>query len=151
LEVNFRELQKERARLAHYALLNVEVREAFERANFFRGEFGDAFVNGNCFGEKTVADKNLCESLEIIYGLKRFALANIEFADGHERDLILGLVLEDLLILRNRLRNLALVEKLLSGLDVFALVIGHAYVPKRSGTNSLRDFLLDLSAAGQTA
>src|SRR5207249_4893870 len=35
LQVNFRELKKERARLAHYALLDVEIGEALERANFF--------------------------------------------------------------------------------------------------------------------
>jgi len=37
LQVNFRKLKKERARFTHYALLDVEIGEAFERANFFGG------------------------------------------------------------------------------------------------------------------
>src|SRR5579859_530726 len=149
--MNFRELEEERARFAHDPLLDVQIGEAFERTNFLGRELGDALVNGDGFGEKTVADEDLREAFEIIDGLKRFALANVEFADGHEGDLILGLVLEDLLIFGDGLRNLALVQKLLRRFDEFTFVIGHAYVPKLSRSDSLRDFLLGLSAAGHTA
>src|SRR5580704_13113491 len=83
LEMDFRELQEERAGLAHDPLLDVKVGQLFEGANLFRGQFGDAFVNGDGFGEKTVADKDLCEALEVIDGLKSFALADVELADGH--------------------------------------------------------------------
>jgi len=93
LEMDFRELQEERAGLAHDPLLDVKVGQFFERANLFGSELGDAFVNGDSFCEKTVADKNLSESLEVIDGLKSLTLANVKFADGHEGDLIAGLVL----------------------------------------------------------
>ena len=91
LEMNFSELQEERTRFAHHALLDVEVGELLERTNFFRSEFGDAFVNGDGLGEETVADKNLGETFKIVDGLKGFALAHVEFADGHQGDLVAGL------------------------------------------------------------
>src|SRR4029077_3332959 len=128
--MNFRKLEKERTRFAHHALLNVKIGEAFERANFFGCKLGDALIDSDCFREETVADENLREAFEIIYGLKRFALANVEFADSHQCDLILRLVLEDLLVFGDSLRDFALVQKLLRRFDEFTLVIGHAYVSK---------------------
>src|SRR5882757_6520985 len=70
--------------------------------------------------------KDLRQALKIFDGLECFALPNIKFADGHQGDLILRLVLQDVLVLRNGLGNLALVQQLLCGFDEFALVIGHA-------------------------
>ena len=66
----FRRAEKERAGLAHHALLHVKIGKFFERANFFRGQLGDAFVYGDGLGEETVADKNLREAFEIIDGLE---------------------------------------------------------------------------------
>src|ERR1051325_2981553 len=149
--MNFRELEEERPRLAHHTLLNVKIGKAFEGTNFLGSELGDALVNGDGLGEKTVADKDLREAFEIVDGLKGFALANVEFADGHQGDLILGLVLEDMLIFGDGLRDFALVEKLLRGFDVFALVVSHSCVSKESRSDSLRDFLLSPSAAKQNA
>jgi len=65
-QVQLGQLQEERSRLRHDALLHVEVSQFFERANFFRGEFGDALVNGDGLGEKPIADEQLCEALEVI-------------------------------------------------------------------------------------
>ena len=126
LEMDFRELQEERASLAHNPLLDVQVGQLFEGANLFWSKFGDAFVNGDGFGKKTVADKNLREAFEIIDGLKSFALADIELADGHQRDLVARLILENLLVFGDGLRDLALIQQLLRGFDKFALGIGHS-------------------------
>src|SRR5580704_6242971 len=124
--MNFRKLKEERPGLAHNPLLDVKVGQLFEGANLFGSKLGDAFINGDGFGEKTVADKNLGQSLEIIDGLKSFALADVKLADGHERDLIARLVLENLLVFGDGLRDLALIQQLLRGFDKFALGIGHS-------------------------
>src|SRR5580658_2750585 len=123
--MDFRKLQKERAGFAHNPLLDVEVGQLFEGANLFRGQFGDAFVNGDGFGEKTVSHKNLSETLEIIDGLKSFTLPDVQLADSHESDLIARLKLENLLVFGDGLRDLALIQQLLRGFDKFALGIGH--------------------------
>src|SRR6267154_2642669 len=126
LEMDFCELQEERPGFAHDALLDVEVGEFFERTNLFGSEFGDALVNGDGLGQETVAYEDLRQTLKIIDGLKSFALADVELADGHQGDLVFGLVLEDLLVFRDGLRDLALVQELLRGFDVFAFAIGHS-------------------------
>src|SRR5258707_8279129 len=58
--------------------------------------------------------------------LKRLALPDVQLPDGHQGDLVFGLVLQDLLIFRNGLRDLALIQELLCGFDVFAFAIGHS-------------------------
>ena len=55
------------------------------------------------------AEFYLRKALEIIDGLKGFALANVQLADGHQRNLILRLVLQNVLVFRNGLGDLALV------------------------------------------
>src|ERR1700730_17016566 len=107
--MDFRQLQKERARFTHHPLLDVKVGKFLERTNFFRGEFSDAFVNGNGLGEEAVADKNLREALEIIDGLESFALPNVQLPDRHQGDLIAGLKFKDLLVFGDSLRNFALI------------------------------------------
>ncbi len=129
-QVNFRELQKQRPRLAHHSLLYVEVSQPFQRLDLFRSQFGDALVNRDSFGQKAVRHKNLCQPLKILDGLKGFALPNVQLADGHQGDLILRLIFQDVLVFGDRLRNFALVQQLLRGFDVFALVIGHASTRK---------------------
>ena len=56
-------------------------------------EFGDALIDGDCFGEEAVADENLGEALEVVDGLESLALADVKLADGHQSDLVAGLVL----------------------------------------------------------
>src|SRR5260221_4188861 len=124
--MDFRELQKQRAGLAHHALLHVQISEFLERANLLGSEFGDALVNGNRLGQETVADEDLREALKIINGLKRLALPDVQLPNGHQGDLVFRLVLQDLLIFRDGLRDLALIEELLCGFDVFAFAIGHS-------------------------
>jgi len=126
LQVNFGELQEQRPGFAHHPLLYVQVGKFFERANFLRRELGDAFINRDGLGEKTVADKNLREAFEIIYSLESFSLANIEFANGHQGDLIARFEFQDLLVFGDSLRDFALVQKFLGGFDEFAFVISHA-------------------------
>ncbi len=144
LQVNLRQLEEEWPGLAHYTLLNVEVGKLFERTDFFRGELGDALVNRDCFGQETVAHENLSQAFEVVDGLESFALADIQLADGHQRNLIARLVLQNILVFGNGLGDFALVEQLLCSFNVFALVIGHA----RTGTNlpseSAPQVLLDL-------
>src|SRR5215470_16149818 len=113
LEMDFRELEEERPRFAHYTLLDVKIREALKRANLFGSKLRDTFVDGDCFGEKTVPHEDLCEAFEIIDGLESLALANVELADGHQGDLILGLVFEDMLVFGDGLRDFALIKELL--------------------------------------
>ena len=131
LQMNFRQLQEKRTGFAHYALLNVQVSKLFEGANFFRSQLGDALVHRDCFGKETVANENLRKALEVVDGLERFSLADIELTDGHERDLIARLVLQNVLVFGDGLGDFALVQQLLCGLYVFAFVISHA----RTGTN----------------
>src|SRR5579885_1071109 len=126
LEVNFGEMEEERARFAHHALLNVKVSKLFERANLLWRELGDAFVNSDGLGEESVANEDLREALEVVNSLKGFALANVQLADGHEGDLVARLILENLLVFGDGLRDLALVQQLLCGFNVFAFVVGHA-------------------------
>ena len=124
--MNFSQLQEKRPGLAHYALLNVEVGEFFERPNLFRSQFGDALVNGDRFGKETIPDENLGQALKVIDGLESLALADIELADGHQGDLVAGLVFENILVFGDGLGDLALVQQLLCGFDVFAFVVSHA-------------------------
>src|SRR5213080_4101964 len=124
--MNFSQLQEKRPGLAHYALLNVEVGEFFERPNLFRSQFGDALVNGDRFGKETIPDENLGQALKVIDGLESLALADIELADGHQGDLVAGLVFENILVFGDGLGDFALVQQLLCGFDVFAFVISHS-------------------------
>ena len=126
LQVEFGELQEERSRLAHDPLLHVQVSQLFERTNFFGGEFRDALVNGDGLRQETIADEQLREPLEVIDGLERLALADVQLSDGHQGNLIPRLVLQDLLIFGDGLRHLALIQQLLCGFNEFALVVGHA-------------------------
>src|SRR4029077_19539260 len=59
-------------------------------------------------------------------------LTDVQLPDGHQGDLVFGLVLQDLLVFSDGLRDFALIEELLRGFDVFAFVIGH------TGTYTLR-------------
>ena len=126
LQMNFRKLQEQRPRLAHHALLDVQIRQLFERPNLVRRQFGDALVNSDGLGQEPIGDKNLGEALEVVDGLKRFALANIELADGHQSDLVFGFVLENVLVFADGLGDFALVQQLLRSFDVLAFAIGHA-------------------------
>src|SRR6201981_1780937 len=132
--MNFSQLQEKRPGLAHYALLTVEFAEFFERPNLFRSQFGDALVNGDRFGKETIPDENLGQALKVIDGLESLALADIKLADGHQGDLVAGLVLEDILVFGDGLGDLALVQQLLCGFDVFAFVVSHS----RKETNLLK-------------
>src|ERR1700734_767450 len=109
--MDFRELEEEGAGLAHNPLLDVKVGQLFKGTNLFGGKFGDAVINGDGFGEKTVADENLSEALQIIYGLKSLRPGDVELAGSHERALIARLILENLLVFGDRLRDLALIQQ----------------------------------------
>ncbi len=124
--MDFRELQEQWPGLAHHALLHIQVSEFLERANLFRGQLGDALVDRNSLGQETVAHEYLRKALKIIDCLKGFALPDVQLPNGHQRDLVFGLVLQNLLIFRDGLRNFALVQELLCGFDVFAFAIGHS-------------------------
>ena len=71
------------------------------------------------------------KAFEIVDGLECLALADVQLAYGHQRDLVAGLVLQNILVFAYGLGDFALVQQLLCGLNVFALVISHA----RTGTN----------------
>ncbi len=140
--MNFSKLQEQGPGFTHHALLNIEVGKLFERPDFLGRQLGDPFVNGDGLREKTISDKNLRKAFEIIDSLKGFALADVQLANGHERDLIARLVLQDLLVFGDGLGHLALVQQLLCGFDVFALVKGHA----RTGTTLPRSLPQTISS-----
>jgi hypothetical protein len=68
-----------------------------------------------------VGQIDLRQPLEVFQGLKGFPLADEQVAHRHQRDLVLGLVLENGLILGDGLGNLALVQVLLGCFDVLGL------------------------------
>ncbi len=136
LQVNFRQLEEKWPGLAHYPLLNVEVGKLFEGANFLGSELGDALVDRYRFCQESIAHEYLGKAFEVVDGLKRLALADIQLADGHQRDLVARLVLQNILVFGNGLGYFTLVQQLLCGFDVLALVIGHA----RTGTNLPMEF-----------
>src|SRR5437016_146823 len=130
-QVHLRQLEEQGPGLAHYPLLNVEVGKLFKGANLFGSELGDALVNRNCLCQETVANKNLRKAFEVVDGLKRLALADIQLADGHQRDLVARLIFQNILVFGYGLGDFALIQQLLCSFNVFALVIGHA----QKGTN----------------
>src|SRR5439155_12988561 len=101
--MNFCELEEQWARFAHYALLHVQVSQPLERFDFFRRQLRDALVNSDGLRQETVADKDLRQTFKIFDGPEGFSLANVQLADGHQRDLILRLVLQNMLVFRNGL------------------------------------------------
>ena len=107
-------------------MLNVQVGQFLQRPDFFWRELGNSLVDRNRFGKETVADEELRETFEIVDGLNGFALADVQLADGHQGDLVAGLILQDLLIFGDGLRHLPLVQQFLCGFDVLTFVIGHA-------------------------
>src|SRR2546425_6734382 len=142
--MNFRQLEKKRPSFAHHPLLNVEVGELFERTYFFGSELGDALIYCNGFGKEPIADENLRQALKIIDGLKGFTLADIELADGHQSDLVARLEFQNILVFGDGLDDLALVQQLLCGFDVFAFVISHARTRTNLPLEFARDILLGL-------
>src|SRR2546430_2809844 len=96
--MNLRQLEEKGPGLTHYPLLHVKVGKLFEGANLFGSELGDALVDGDCFCQETVADENLRQTLEVVDGLKRFALADIQLADGHQCDLVARLIFQNILV-----------------------------------------------------
>src|SRR5271155_284233 len=137
----FRELQKQRPGLAHYPLLNVQIGEFFQRSNLFRGQLGDAFIDGDGFGKEPVAHEDLRETFKVVDGLEGLALTNVQLADGHQSDLVARLVLQDLLVFADRLRNFALIQELLCGFNEFAFVIGHAKTGTWKAATAMRTSL----------
>src|SRR6266481_2459085 len=142
-QVEFRKLKEQRPGFAHHALLHVQIRKLLKRADFFRREFRNSLVNRDRFGQESVADEELRQPFEIFDGLKSLALADVQLADGHQRDLVARLVLQDLLILRDCLRYFALIQQLLRGFDVFALVISHAKRRQLPPSKAAGNFLLN--------
>src|SRR5207245_4636323 len=101
----------------------------------FGSKLGNALVDGDGFGQKTIANENLCEAFKVVDGLKGFALADVELTDGHQGDLIARLILQNVLVFGDGLGDLALIQQLLCGFDVFAFVISHS----RKETNLPRE------------
>ena len=149
LQVNLGELHEQRPRLAHHPLLDIQVGKFLERAYLFGSQLGNAFINRDGFGQEPVADKQLRQTFEVIDGLKRFALTDIQLADGHQGDLIARFVLQNLLVFRYGLGDFALVEKFLSGFDKLAFVIGHSRAQTISRPHLLQSALTRPSRKGR--
>src|SRR5207245_16296 len=81
-QVEFRQLQEQRPGLAHHALLHVQIGKLLEWTHFLWREFRDSLVNRDRFGQESVADEELRQPLKIFDGLKGFALADVQLADG---------------------------------------------------------------------
>src|SRR5438876_1176614 len=82
-----------------------------------------------------VGDGFLTKAIAVYKRIAKLAPEEIrpleKLAYGHQRDLVAGLVLQNILVFAYGLGDFALVQQLLCGLNVFALVISHA----RTGTN----------------
>ncbi len=123
--MTFRQLQKYRPRFTQYALLDVKFRQPFQRLHFLWRQLRNFFVNGDGLGQKSIANKYLREARKVIDRLKSFALTHIQIAHGHQRHLIAGLVLQNLLIFRDRLRHAILPQMFLRGFNVFNFAVCH--------------------------
>ncbi len=103
-------MQVDRPGFAEDTLLHVELGELLDRTRFLRRQLGDLLVDRDGFGDKAVGEIDLREPLEILQGLEGVTLPHKQVADGHQRDLILGLVLQNLNVFLNGLSDLALME-----------------------------------------
>jgi len=102
--------------------LNVQIGKLLEWTHFLWREFRDSLVNRDRFGQESVADEELRQPLKVFDGLKGFRPGGCRARRWSSADLVARLVLQNLLILRDGLRHFALVQQLLRGFDVFALV-----------------------------
>ena len=121
----FRQLQKYRPRFAKHALLNVKFRQPLQRLHFLRRQLRNFFVYGDGLGQKSIANKYLREARKIIDRLKCFALTHIQIAHGHQRHLIPGLVLQNLLIFHDSQRHAVLPQMFLRRFNVFDFAVCH--------------------------
>ncbi len=87
--------------LAEDSLLDVKLGELFDRAGLFRGQFCNFFVNCNGLGNEAIREIKLCEAFKVFQSLESFTLADVQVAEGHQRSLILRLLLEDLHVFLN--------------------------------------------------
>src|SRR5258708_32307723 len=55
--MELRKLKNQRPGFAHHALLHVQIRKLLKRSDFFRREFRNSLVNGDRFGQESVADE----------------------------------------------------------------------------------------------
>ena len=125
LQLHFGELQIEGPRLAQDSLLYVKFRQPFQRAAFLGSKFGDFLVDGDGFGGEAVVQKNLGQTFKIFQGLEGLPLPDEKISQGHQGDLILGLILDNLLVFEDGLRHLPLLKILRRRVEVLGLVISH--------------------------
>ena len=82
-QVRFGELQKNRPRLAQDSLLDVKIREFFERLRFVRSQFRNLFVNRDGLAVESVVEIKLRQALEIFDRLRHAVLPHEEIPNGH--------------------------------------------------------------------
>jgi hypothetical protein len=112
----FGDLQILRARVVEQPLLGVEFRQ-FQRCIHARLELGDLLVHGDALDGETLRGIRIAHRLEALDGLGGVAHARVEIADRVVDGQILGIVLEDFVVLSNGVLQLALLDKLFRGAE----------------------------------
>src|SRR6267142_4162355 len=95
------------------ALLAIEFRQFGGVLGVIRPNLGQLLVNCNGFNGKAILRVLISNSLEVICGLVVVAHARTEVPNRIQDRQVLGVFLDDLLVFRNRVGELPLLDKLL--------------------------------------
>ena len=117
----FGDLQVLGAGVVEQPLLGVELGQ-FQRRIHARFELGDLFVHGDALDGEALRGIGVAHRLETLDGLRGIPEAGVEIADGVVDGKILGIMLEDLVVLSNSVLQLALLDKLFRGAEQFLFV-----------------------------
>ena len=107
----FSDLQVLRARVVEETLLGIEFRQ-FQRTVHARMDLGDLLVHRDAFYRETLRGIGIADTLETFDGFGSLAQSGVEVPDGVVDGEVLGIVLENLLVFRDGVLKLALLDKL---------------------------------------
>ena len=130
-----RDLQILRAGFDVEPLLLVEHRKVLRHARRLRIQAQSFLVDGDGFERESLFAVMFGDAQETPDRLLRLAEARVEVAERVERGEILRLVLDDLAVLLDGLRNLVLRQTLLSRVDSLGFIESHrelTFVPRRT-------------------
>src|SRR5208282_774273 len=110
----FGDLQVLGAGVVEQPLLGVQFRQ-FQRSIHARLQLGDLLVHGDALDREALRRIGIAHRLEALDGFGGVAQTRVEIADGVVDGKILGIVLQDLVVLSNGVLQLALLDKLFRG------------------------------------
>ena len=129
----FGDLQVLGASVVEQALLGIELRQ-FQRCIHAGLQLGDLLVHGDALDREALRGIGIAHGFEALDGFGRVAQARVKIADGVVDGKILGIVLQDLVVLSNGVLQLALLDKLLRGAENLLFV--KAKTKRHRGTDS---------------